>query len=306
MSIAYCGSNVNGATPRAIAIHEGNFMSQVRGYPNSGAYKSNIFEPVKIDCNFVVDHTNGNGLGIRSLKSNGYVRNVFMNTSASPGTNDNYTNPNPAAGIALIQMKMNYRSYLGGFSGFVSPTTGSTAAISGGTLTAHAPYIIATVGAVPKPSFTVATIADSSGSLASKYLTISDAFSNNYVLWFQVSGVGAAPSLTGPLNGYVAVPVSISTNDTNTTVANDLSTVIAALNGSASFTTSVGGHTVTVTSAANANLTLSPLPQAQTSGFTVSGLTYTSLATDWQSVGLQPGLVLVLAKALLLKILGVL
>ena len=38
--------------------------------------------PVLIDCNFVVDSTNGNGLGLRSLKGPG-VAAVFMNTSAS-------------------------------------------------------------------------------------------------------------------------------------------------------------------------------------------------------------------------------
>lgn len=37
---------------------------------------------VDLDCNFVVDSTNGNGLGIRSLKGSG-IANVFMNTSAA-------------------------------------------------------------------------------------------------------------------------------------------------------------------------------------------------------------------------------
>lgn len=38
--------------------------------------------PVLVDCNFIVDSTNGNGLGIRSLKGQG-VQSVFMNTSAA-------------------------------------------------------------------------------------------------------------------------------------------------------------------------------------------------------------------------------
>lgn len=49
---------------------------------NGGRAYSFLFQPVTIDCNFVVDATNGNGLGIRSLKGSG-VKNVFMNTSAS-------------------------------------------------------------------------------------------------------------------------------------------------------------------------------------------------------------------------------
>ena len=117
-------------------------MSVARGFPNAGHFYANIVTPVYLTCNFVVDHTNGNGLGIRSLKSNGFVRNVFMNTSATPGVNDGVTNPNPAAGLALIQFKQNFNVYLGGFSGFVSPTTGSglTSTTSG------LAYIIGTLG----------------------------------------------------------------------------------------------------------------------------------------------------------------
>ncbi len=58
-------------------------MSVQRGWMNAGHFYNNITKPCKIDMNFVVDSANGNGLGIRSLKSNGYVRNVFMNTSAA-------------------------------------------------------------------------------------------------------------------------------------------------------------------------------------------------------------------------------
>lgn len=45
--------------------------------------------PVLLDCNFVVDSTNGNGLGIRNLKGPG-IGNVFMHTTASfTGTTTN-------------------------------------------------------------------------------------------------------------------------------------------------------------------------------------------------------------------------
>lgn len=267
-------------------------MSVARGFPNAGHFYSNIVKPIKIDCNFVVDSTNGNGLGLRSLKSNGFVRNVFMHTTVSPGSNNNYTNPNPASGYALIQMKQNFNSYLGGFSGFVSPVTGSSISISGtSVLTAGLPYVIITTGATPAPKFTVATVADSSGSLASKYLLVSDAFGNNYVLWFQVSGVGSAPSLTGSLAGYVAVPVAIATNATANSNATSLSTVIGALNSSGSFTTSVSTNTVTVTNASTvATILPKPAPVDVNTGFTVSGFTYTTLAQDWQNMGMPPGL----------------
>lgn len=109
---------------------------------NGGHFYSNITMPVKLDLNFVVDSTNGNGLGIRSLKSNGYVRNVFMHTTVAPGSNDGALNPNPLAGYALVQFNNNFNVYLGGFTGFVSPTTGATS----GNITNHNVYIIASLG----------------------------------------------------------------------------------------------------------------------------------------------------------------
>lgn len=117
-------------------------MSNFRGAKNAGWYGSNLSQPIKIDCNFVVDSSNGNGLGIRSLKSNGWIRNVFMHTSSTPGTNNSVTNPNPAAGFALVQFKQNFNIYLGGFSGFVSPVSGSALTST----TQHDAYIITSLG----------------------------------------------------------------------------------------------------------------------------------------------------------------
>lgn len=117
-------------------------MSTFRGAKNAGWYGSNLSQPIKIDCNFVVDSSNGNGLGIRSLKSNGWIRNVFMHTSSTPGANNGVTNPNPAVGFALIQFKQNFNIYLGGFSGFVSPVSGSALTST----TQHNAYIITSLG----------------------------------------------------------------------------------------------------------------------------------------------------------------
>lgn len=49
---------------------------------NGGRFYSFAGQPVLVNCNFIVDSTNGNGLGIRSLKGQG-VRDVYMATSAS-------------------------------------------------------------------------------------------------------------------------------------------------------------------------------------------------------------------------------
>lgn len=265
-------------------------MSVARGFPNGGHFYSNIVKPIKIDCNFVVDATNGNGLGVRSIKSNGFVRNVFMHTSATPGVGEGLTNPNPASGYALIQMKQNFNVYLGGFAGFVSPTTGSTHVINGSALTIGSPYIIATVGATPAASFTVAAVADSSGSLAGKYFTASDVFKNNYVFYNVVSGVGLPPSLTGVLTGYTAIPVAFATNAANTAVGAALATAMGAVNGTNSWTATNSGHTVTVTNVGSVTLTFSPAPADVNTGFTISAVTYTSLAADWQHVGVPAGL----------------
>ena len=60
-----------------------------RNFANSRIYTGHVM-PVLIDCNFVVDSANSNGLGIRSLKGP-YVKNVYMHTSATPAPG----NPNP-------------------------------------------------------------------------------------------------------------------------------------------------------------------------------------------------------------------
>ncbi len=119
-------------------------MSTPRGYGLNGrALYSNVAMPKDVNLQFTVTPTNG--LGITSLKSNGYVRNVFMHTSTTPTANDGFTNPNPAAGYAAIQFKNNFNYYLSNQCSFQTPTATSTA-IDNAVLTAGLVYVITIVG----------------------------------------------------------------------------------------------------------------------------------------------------------------
>src|SRR5271165_2043765 len=93
--------------------------------------------PVLLDCNFVVDASNGNGLGIRSLKGPG-ISAVYMNTSATPALG----NPNPAPGVIVVQLDDTYFRYFGGFSGLVSPVSGTPLTATA----ANTAYVIVSLG----------------------------------------------------------------------------------------------------------------------------------------------------------------
>lgn len=122
-------------------------MSVVRGFGLNGQhYYSNIAKPTNVECNFIVDNSNGNGLGIRSLKSNGYIESVFMHTTATPGVVNGFTNPNPAVGYALIHFKNNFNYFVGMCGGFVSAVSGSALKVDNTALTIGNPYIITTLG----------------------------------------------------------------------------------------------------------------------------------------------------------------
>lgn len=128
-------------------------MSVARGYGINGfKYFTNISKPIDVNLNFIVDAANGNGLGIRSLKSNGFVESVFMHTSTTPGVVNGVTNPNPAVGYALITFKNNFNVYLGGFSGVVAPLSSTNLTST----TIHNPYVITSIGTTTLTQFLAA------------------------------------------------------------------------------------------------------------------------------------------------------
>jgi hypothetical protein len=121
-----------------------------RNFANSRIYTGHVM-PVAIDCNFVVDSANGNGLGIRSLKGP-YVQNVFMHTSATAGAGNTnpatpnipVINPNPASGTIVVQLQDNYNRLLTSSYAVVSPVGSSVIVTSG--LTVGVAYVITILG----------------------------------------------------------------------------------------------------------------------------------------------------------------
>lgn len=120
-------------------------MTVKRGFGlNGNKLYANVTNPVEVNVQFTITATNG--LGITSLKSNGYVRNVFMHTSTTPTANDGYTNPNPAVGFAWIQVKQNFNAFLGAKFQIQAPNSGSDVKIDNSAMTAGQAYVITTLG----------------------------------------------------------------------------------------------------------------------------------------------------------------
>lgn len=120
-------------------------MSVVRGYGLNGkSVYWNVTQPMVTSLTWTVTPTNG--LGITSLKSNGYVENVFMHTSTTPTANGGFTNPNPAAGYGVIQLKRNFNKFLGLMGSSVTPPNVTATKIDNTALTIGQAYVISTLG----------------------------------------------------------------------------------------------------------------------------------------------------------------
>lgn len=258
---------------------------------SGGRFYSFLNRPVHIDCNFVVDHANGNGLGIRNLKGSG-VQNVYMWTTASPAVG-NPMGQTASKGYALIQLSNNYNRYAGGFSGFVSPTTGSAKNIDAtdAALTVGNPYIITSVGHPAEGAVTIAPVADVSGSLASTWFTLYDAYGNTFVIWFSVSGVGAAPQ---GLIGATLVQQSILSGATAAQIGAALVLTIENLPSGVSGVNSFTATGTTTVTATNTSTNPYHLPGAPTDGLIPTGFTFALSvddhnSKDWMGVGLQTG-----------------
>lgn len=119
-------------------------MPYARGFGLNGkSIYSNVAMPKEVWVSFVVDSANVNGFGTTSIKSNGYVEYVFMNTSQTPGVIRGHTNPNPPAGFAVICIKSNFNRFLGASLASYSVAASNTAQAS---VTSGNVYIITALG----------------------------------------------------------------------------------------------------------------------------------------------------------------
>lgn len=115
-----------------------------RFFSNAGHFYAPHIMPVLLDCNFIIDHANGNGLGVRSLKGPG-IAQVFGNTNQTPAVFNGITNNMPA-GYFQIFLSDNYNRYFGGFSGFVSQLSGSSILVASAGVVTGTVYVITIVG----------------------------------------------------------------------------------------------------------------------------------------------------------------
>lgn len=136
-------------------------MSAVRGYGLNGkSYYTNVTKPQSTWVNFTVTPTNG--LGVTSVKSNGYANYVFMHTSTTPTSSNGILNPNPPSGYAVIGLTNNFNYFLGARGEVAAPATNTGTTST----TANTVYTITLVGtttaaqwqAVGLPSWVTPTV----------------------------------------------------------------------------------------------------------------------------------------------------
>lgn len=177
-----------------------------RNWASAGKIYSMHVMPILLDCNFVVDSTNGNGLGIRNLKGPA-IKAVYMNTSAPLAGSGN---PNPAAGTIVVQLADNYNRSFSGFNAIVSPVSGSPLTST----TANTACIIVSLG--------TATPAQALSDFQAKGLPVGIT---------PAIGVAFVPTSSGTIGHSAAVEIAAATGsgvasietlgDPNTTIAPD-------------------------------------------------------------------------------------
>jgi len=143
----------------------------------------------------------------------------------------------------------------------------------------------------------VAPVADVSGSLASTYFSLYDAYGNTFVIWFYVTGVGGnAPNL-GPAAaigqpGISYIQQTIASGSSAATIGaalvNTINLLPSDIAGVYSFTSS-GTTTVTIVSTGTGPLPGGPADGTISTGFTFAVTKDQTNLQNWQAVGLNKG-----------------
>jgi hypothetical protein len=204
-----------------------------RNFSSGGKLYSMHAKPVLVDCSFVVDSANVNGLGIRALKGSGMIKNVFMHTSATAGKNNGQTNPNPASGYCVIQFQDNYQRYLSIFSGFGGKVTSPTTPVTSG-LTVGNIYVITALGTTTTaewqsiglqsnitPAVNVSFVASATGTGGAHTgkvgLPSISTINDIEVVGDPNQTMAPNPTVSGP-GGYMILQFLASTNSSTTTL----------------------------------------------------------------------------------------
>lgn len=153
---------------------------------------------VILDCNFVVDSTNGNGFGVRNLKGPG-IANVYMNTSASFAGNTHTNNviDGISGGTASLVVGMRISG-----SGIAAGTL--ITSITSGTAITVSPATTATASAVTINYSAVGSPTTTGPAAGLIYVNFQDNYNRYY---FGSSG------FVSPVSG---TPISISTGSSLT------------------------------------------------------------------------------------------
>lgn len=122
-----------------------------RTFSNAGHFYAPHTFPVLLDCNFTVDDSNANG--ISGLKGPG-IQAVYMHTATTPSAG----NPNPAAGYCIVQLQDAYYKDFIGFSGQVTPLSGSSILMASAGVTAGVTYVITVVGTTTQANWELAGV----------------------------------------------------------------------------------------------------------------------------------------------------
>lgn len=206
----------------------------------------------QLACNFVVDSTNGNGLGLRSLKGAG-IKAVYMHTSATPAVG----NPNPAVGYILVQFAAGYSGYVSGTSGFVGTVSGTPINVTTG-VTAGLAYTIVSVGTTTAAQWQILGLpANVTPAVGATFIAI------------------ATTTATG--TGVIEVPLATGSGISHIELIGDPNATCLPTDGS-------GGSLVCLCLGATNSSTTTFVAKAPADG-TVIGLTFKMLSSPNQPIG---------------------